>query len=149
MSIFSFSSGYLDFVMHPPFYPVGKSKVSFECESWDLIKRGLENMTLEIQLRNNTNDNWTSVAVCNASGVFREIENIYFDSFTILSVREKHQQMTLRGSVQSKQCAVDPKKFPDVRCVLIDESRIIDSSERSIFSIEGICSCFLYFVAHS
>lgn len=121
----------------------------FECESSDFRKRELENMTLEIQLRNNTNDNWTSVAVCNASGVFRENENIFFDSFTILSVTGRHdqydQQMTLTGSIQSKQCAVDPKKSPDVRCVLNDESRIIDSSERSIFSIEGICSLFLVF----
>lgn len=50
-----------------------------------------------------------------------------------------YQLVTLTGLVQSEQCTVDPKISPDLRCVLSDESRIIDSSETRILSIKGIC----------
>lgn len=127
----------------PSVYPVGKNNVSFECENVISFRpfRDIKNMSLEIQLRKNANDNWTSVVEFNRSGVFRKSENTFF-SFTILSVREIHnrfaQQVTLTGSVQSKQCTVDPNISPGVRCVLSDESRKIHSSETKILSIEGI-----------
>lgn len=124
----------------PSVYPVGKNNVSFKCENGISFRRfrEIKNMSLEIQLRKNANDNWTSVVEFNRSGVFRKSENTFF-SFTILSVRERHspfvQQVTL--TVQSNQCTVDPNISSGVRCVLSDESRKIDSSETRILSIEG------------
>lgn len=125
--------------------------MSFVCEDLLSFERENKNLSLEIQLRSNANDKWTSVVELNRSSVFRKSENTFF-SFTILSVREIHtqydQRVTLEGSVQSKQCTVDPKISPDLRCVLSDESRIIDSSETRILSIEGITRYFLYFAKH-
>lgn len=127
--------------MVPSVYPVGESNVSFVCANWFYTERMLKKMSLEIQFRRNANDNWTSVVESNRSGVFWKSENTIF-SFTILSVRERHSKyehrVTLEGSVQSKQCTIDPMISPDLRCVLSDESQIIDSSETTLLSIKGI-----------
>lgn len=127
--------------MVPSVYPVGESNVSFVCANWFYTERMLKKMSLEIQFRRNANDNWTSVVESNRSGVFWKSENTIF-SFTILSVRERNSKyehrVTLEGSVQSKQCTIDPMISPDLRCVLSDESQIIDSSETTLLSIKGI-----------
>lgn len=138
-----FSPGYIRFYKVPSVYPVGESNVSFVCSNWFYAIRELNNMSLYIQIRRNANDNWTSVVESNRSGVFWKSENTFF-SFTILSVLERNtpfdQQVTLKGSVQSKQCTIDPMISPDLRCVLSDESQIIDnSSKTTILSIKGIC----------
>lgn len=137
------------FDRYPSVYPFGESIVSFECEDiWFSSEKENKNASLEIQLRRNANDNWTTVVESNRSSVFRKSENTLF-SFTILSVRVRERQydqrVTLTGLIQSKQCTVDPKISPDLRCVLSDESRIIDSSETRILSIEGIWYLFLVF----
>lgn len=46
----------------------------------------------------------------------------------------------MKGLVESKQCTVDPQKSPGVRCVLSDDSQIIDSSEKRILLIKACCS---------
>lgn len=137
------------FDRYPSVYPFGESIVSFECEDiWFSSEKENKNASLEIQLRRNANDNWTTVVESNRSSVFRKSENTLF-SFTILSVRVRERQydqrVTLTGLIESKQCTVDPKISPDLRCVLSDESRIIDSSETRILSIEGIWYLFLVF----
>lgn len=105
-----------------------------------------KNESLEIQLRRNANDNWTNVVELNRSSVFRKSENTFF-RFSSVSVRGRQydQEVTLSGIIQLKQCTVDPKISPDLRCVLSDESGIIDSSETRILSIEGIWYLFLVF----
>lgn len=119
-------------------YPFGESTVFFVCEDmWLFSESENKNASLEIQLRGNANDNWTTVEL-NRSSVFWKSENTFF-RFSISSDRGKHdQRVTLTGIIQSKQCTVDPKISPDLRCLLSDESRIIDSSETRILSIEGI-----------
>lgn len=125
------------FNRQPSVYPFGESTVFFECEyMWLYSERENTNASLEIQLRRNANDNWTTVVELNRSSVFRKSENTFFN-FTILSVSGR-RYVTLTGLIQSKQCTVDPKISPDLRCVLSDESRIIDSFETGILSIEGI-----------
>lgn len=130
-----FLSGSIRFDRYPSVYPFGVSKVSFECEIMWLFSEN-KNESLEIQLRRNANDNWTNVVELNRSSVFRKSENTFFN-FTILSVSGR-RYVTLTGLIQSKQCTVDQKISPDLRCVLSDESRIIDSFETGILSIEGI-----------
>lgn len=125
------------FNRQPSVYPFGESTVFFECEyMWLFSERENTNASLEIQLRRNANDNWTTVVELNRSSVFRKSENTFFN-FTISSVSGR-RYVTLTGLIQSKQCTVDPKISPDLRCVLSDESRIIDSFETGILSIEGI-----------
>lgn len=136
-----FLSGIIRFDRFPSVYPFGESFVSFVCEDMRLFsERENKNASLEIQLRRNSNDNWTTVVELNRSSVLWKSENTFF-RFSISSVRGKHyeQRVTLTGIIQSKQCTVDPKISPDLRCVLSDESGIIDSSsETRILSIEGI-----------
>lgn len=49
------------FDRYPSVYPFGESIVSFECEySWLFSERENKNASLEIQLRRNANDNWTT-----------------------------------------------------------------------------------------
>lgn len=138
-----FLSGIIRFDRYPSVYPFGESIVSFECEDiWFSSERENKNASLEIQLQRHANDNWTTVVESNRSSVFWKSENTLF-RFTILSVRVRerqyNQRVTLKGLIQSKQCTVDPKISPDLRCVLSDESGIIDSSsETRILSIEGI-----------
>lgn len=136
-----FPPGYILFYENPSPYPFGESNVSVVCANWFSTERELKNMSLDIQFRRNANDNWTSVVESNRSGVFWKSENTFF-SFTILSVLERDtqydQRVILKGSVQSKQCTIDPMISPDLRCVLSDESQIIDSSETTILSIKGI-----------
>lgn len=133
-----FLSGIIRFDSYPSVIPFGESVVSFVCKDMRL-----ENKTasLEIQLRRNANDNWTTVVESNRSSVFSKSENTLF-RFTNLSVRVRerqyNQRVTLTGLIQSKQCTVDPEISPDLRCVLSDESRIIESSETRILSIKGI-----------
>lgn len=137
-----FPPGYILFYKNPSPYPIGESNVSSVCANWFSTERELKNMSLDIQFRRNANDNWTSVVESNRSGVFWKSENTFF-SFTILSVLERDthydQRVILKGSVQSKQCTIDPMISPDLRCVLSDESQIIHSSETTILSIKGIC----------
>lgn len=145
-----FLSGIIRFDRYPSVYPFGESIVSFECEDiWFSSERENKNASLEIQLQRHANDNWTTVVESNRSSVFWKSENTLF-RFTILSVRVRerqyNQRVTLKGLIQSKQCTVDQKISPDFRCVLSDESGIIDSSsETRILSIEGIWYLFLLF----
>lgn len=131
-----FLSGIIRFDRFPSVYPFGESFVSFVCEDMRLFsERENKNASLEIQLRRNSNDNWTTVVELNRSSVLWKSENTFF------KLRGKYydQRVTLTGIIQSKQCTVDPKISPDLRCVLSDESGIIDSSsERRMLSIEGI-----------
>lgn len=159
---FSFSLGVVMFYMHPTVYPVGKTNLSFECRSRVIIFRVWEhrNASLKLQLRNHSNDNWTSVFELNGANEFKENKSASFDGYTVLSLNQtngthaySNKQITLEGSVEPKQCTVDPQKSPDVRCVLSYRSQIIDSTEKRIFSIEG-GYCFglnfvLYFIEHN
>lgn len=132
-----FLPGFIMFDKEPSSYPFGESTVFFECGyKWLFSERENKNASLEIQLRRNANDNWTTVVELNRSSVFRKSENTFFN-FTILSVSGR-RYVTLTGLIQSKQCTVDPKISPDLRCVLSDENQIIDSFETGILSIEGI-----------
>uniref|UniRef100_A0A8W8M8G0 Ig-like domain-containing protein n=1 Tax=Magallana gigas TaxID=29159 RepID=A0A8W8M8G0_MAGGI len=132
---FPFSCGIIRFHRFPSVYPFGESFVSFVCDDMRLFsERENKNASLEIQLRRNSNDNWTTVVELNRSSVLWKSENTFF------KFRGKYydQGVTLTGIIQSKQCTVDPKISPDLRCVLSDESGIIDSSsETRILSIEG------------
>ncbi|XP_065929496.1 uncharacterized protein [Magallana gigas] len=144
---FSFSCGYVRFFMHPTVYPVGKTNLSFKCGSPLYYFMGWKhiNASLKLQLRNYSNDNWTSVFELNGANEFKENKSASFDGYTILSLNWTNgtytysniKQITLEGSVEPKQCTVDPQKSPGVRCVLSGGSQIIDSSEKKIFSIEG------------
>lgn len=150
------------FYMHPTVYPVGKTNLSFECRSRVILFRVWEhrNASLKLQLRNHSNDNWTSVFELNGANEFKENKSASFDGFTVLLLNwtngthaYSNKQITLEGSVEPKQCTVDPQKSPDVRCVLSYRSQIIDSTEKRIFSIEG-GYCFglnfvLYFIEHN
>lgn len=62
------------FYMHPTVYPVGKTNLSFECRSRVIIFRVWEhrNASLKLQLRNHSNDNWTSVFELNGANEFKE-----------------------------------------------------------------------------
>lgn len=156
-----FSSGYLRFYIHPTVYPVSKTNLSFECRSrvpfkgWKHI-----NASLTLQLRNSSNDNWISVFELNGGNKFRENKSLSLNGFIVLSVNRTNEthaysnkRITMEGSVEPKQCTVDLQKSPGVRCVLSDRNRIIEGSEKRIFSIEGGCSfgldCVLYFVKHN
>lgn len=149
--------------MHPTVYPVGKTNLSFKCGSPLYYFMGWKhiNASLKLQLRNYSNDNWTSVFELNGANEFKENKSASFDGYTILSLNWTNgtytysniKQITLEGSVEPKQCTVDPQKSPGVRCVLSGGSQIIDSSEKKIFSIEG-GYCFglnfvLYFIEHN
>lgn len=104
-----FLPGIIMFDRYPSVYPFGESIVSFECEyRWLLSERETKNASLEIQLRRNANDNWTTVVELNRSSVFRKSENTFFN-FTILSVSGR-RYVTLTGLIQSKQCTVDRSK---------------------------------------
>lgn len=151
--------------MHPTVYPVGKTNLSFECGSraiYFMVWKHL-NASLKLQLRNYSNDNWTSVFELNGANEFKENKSASFDGYTILSLNwtngtyaHSNKQITLEGSVEPKQCTVDPQESPGVRCVLSvlsGGSQIIDSSEKKIFSIEG-GYCFglnfvLYFIEYN
>lgn len=137
--------------MHPTVYPVGKTNLSFECRSPVILFKVWEhrNASLKLQLRNHSNDNWTSVFELNGANEFKENKSASFDGKHAYS----NKQITLEGSVEPKQCTVDPQKSTGVRCVLSYRSQIIDSTEKRIFSIEG-GYCFglnfvLYFIEHN
>lgn len=148
--------------MHPTVYPVGKTNLSFGCRSRVILFRVWEhrNASLKLQLRNHSNDNWTSVFELNGANEFKENKSASFDGYTVLSLNwtnginaYSNKQITLEGSVEPKQCTVHPQKSPDVRCVLSYRSQIIDSTEKRIFSIEG-GYCFdlnfvLYLIEHN
>lgn len=141
--------------MDPSVLPVGESNLSIYCGDLDWFFTTLNNRNenLKLQLRNNTDNTWTSVSELNGAGVFSENKNASFDGFTSFSLNWtnlfSNHFLTLEGSVQSKQCTVDPQKYPGVRCVLSNGSRVMDSTEKRIFTIKGGCifglSCFLYF----
>lgn len=146
MSICSFFSGIVQLLMNPSVYPVGETNLSFECKARVVLfmEWNHRNETLRLQLRNHSNDNWTSVFELNGANEFRENKSASFDGYTISSFNwtngthiYSNKRITLEGSVEPKQCTVDPQKSPGVRCVLSDGIQIIDSSEKRIFSIEG------------
>lgn len=136
----------------PSVYPVGKTNLSFKCRSLFSYKELKHtNEYLKLQLRNNSNDNWTSVLELNGADGRSENKSAFFDGFTILSLHwtnetdsYPYKRITLEGSVEPKLCTVEPQRSPDARCVLSNGNRIIDSSEERIFSIKGDCSFGLY-----
>lgn len=141
--------------INPSVYPVGETNLSIKCGRRHYALEG-ENMNLKLQIRSNSNDNWTSVSKLNGAGVFSKNKSASFEGLTIFSLNLRFifgiPIITLEGSVEPKQCTVDPQESPSVRCVLSNGSQIIHSFERRIFSIKGGCSFglsyFMYFAEY-
>lgn len=82
MSIFSFFSGIVTYNTFPSVYPTSESYVSFQCK-WDNLKSSTKresgDVSLKLQIRNNTNNKWTSIInrYFNRTGVLRENESAY------------------------------------------------------------------------
>lgn len=141
--------------IHPSVYPVGETNLSIKCGRTDMTFT-MEYVNLKLQIRSNTNDNWTSVSEMNEAGVFSENKNASFEGFTIFSSNFRFlftiPVIILEGSVEPKQCTADPQEFPSARCVHSNGSGIIHSYEKRIFSIKGGCSFglsyFMYFAEY-
>lgn len=141
--------------INPSVYPVGETNLSIKCGRTDMTFT-IEYVNLKLQIRSNTNDNWTSVSELNEAGVFSENKSASFEGFTIFSSNLRFifsiPVITLEASVEPTRCTADPQESPSVRCVLSNGSGIIHSFEKRIFSIKGGCSFglsyFMYFAEY-
>lgn len=124
-----------------PSFPVGKRNVRIECSSawYELINE----VTLDI--RQNKNEDFISVIKCNESGIHRLNNETIFESVTLVSysgICSNHyydnKYIRLIVSLQSDKCTIDAQTSASTRCLFFNGDETFNSSERNIYSIEGI-----------
>lgn len=132
--------GYITFSVFPSSFPVGKRNVRFECES--SLNRFNDELTLDI--RQKKNDDFISVIRCNESGIYRLNNETKFKGVTLTSYSGLcsyyyyDRYIRLLVSLQSDKCTIDAQTSASIRCLFFNGDETFNSSEKNIYSIEGI-----------
>lgn len=100
-------------------------------------------MELTLEIRQNENEDFISVIICNDSGIYRLNNETQFKGVTLLSYRgdcsyydDKYILLTV--SLQSDKCAIDSQMSASTRCLFSNNAETVNSSERDMYSIKGI-----------
>lgn len=124
----------------PSSFPVGERVVRIECESsWIHL---INEVTLDI--RQNTNEDFISVIKCNESGIHRLNNETKFKGVTLMSYSGHcsnyyyNKYIGLLVSLQSDKCTIDAQTSASTRCLFFNGDETFNSSEKNIYSIEGI-----------
>lgn len=125
----------------PSSFPVGERNVRIECESsWLHL---INEVTLDI--RQNKNEDFISVIRCNESGIHRMNNETKFKGVTIMSYSGycansyyNNKYIGLLVSLQSDKCTIDAQTSASTRCLFFNGDETFNSSEKNIYSIEGI-----------
>lgn len=133
--------GYNISFFSPSSVPVGKRNVSIICKSaW---YRLINEVTLDI--RQNKNDDFISVIKCNESGIYRMNNETKFKGVTLMSYwglcsdyYYQNKYIRLLVSLQSDKCTIDAQTSASTRCQFFNGDETFNSSEKNIYSIEGI-----------
>lgn len=132
--------GYIRFSVFPSSFPVGKRNVRIECES--SLNRFNDELTLDI--RQNKNEDFISVIKCNESGIYRMNNETKFKGVTLMSYwglcsnYYNDRYIRLLVSLQSDKCTIDAQTSASTRCLFFKGDKTFNSSEKNIYSIEGI-----------
>lgn len=136
--------GYFATQFDPSSFPVGKSNASIRCSVY-LFQYGLyKEVTLDI--RQNKNEKFISVLKCNESGTHRLNNETNFEGVNILSFRDdkcslrysSYNYIELIVSLQSDKCILCSQTSASWRCLFSNGTNTFNSSEKNIYSIEGI-----------
>lgn len=125
----------------PSSFPVGDRVVSIECtSSWFHL---INEVTLDI--RQNKNEDFISVIKCNESGIYRMNNETKFKGVTLMSYwglcsnnYNDNKYIRLLVSLQSDKCTIDAQTSASTRCQFFNGDETFNSSEKNIYSIEGI-----------
>lgn len=125
----------------PSSFPVGERNVRIECESsWLHL---INEVTLDI--RQNKNEDFISVIKCNESGIYRLNNETKFKGVTLMSYwglcsnyYNDNKYIRLLVSLQSDKCTIDAQTSASTRCQFFNGDETFNSSEKNIYSIEGI-----------
>lgn len=125
----------------PSSFPVGETVVRIECESkWSHF---INEVTLDI--RQNKNGDFISVIKCNESGIYRLNNETKFKGVTFKSYSGHcsnydyyDKYIRLLVSLQSDKCTIDAHTSASTRCQFFNGDETFNSSEKNIYSIEGI-----------
>lgn len=125
----------------PSSFPVGERNVRIECESsWHRL---INEVTLDI--RQNKNEDFISVIRCNESGIHRLNNETKFKGVIIMSYSGycsnsyyNNKYIGLLVSLQSDKCTIDAQTSASTRCLFFNGDETFNSSEKNIYSIEGI-----------
>lgn len=132
--------GYITISVFPSSFPVGKRNVRIECES--PLNRFNDELTLDI--RQKKNDDFISVIKCNESGIYRMNNETKFKGVTLTSYSGLcsyyyyGRYIRLLVSLQSDKCTIDAQTSASIRCLFFNGDETFNSSEKNIYSIEGI-----------
>lgn len=124
----------------PSSFPVGETVVRIECESrWSHF---INEVTLDI--RQKKNEDFISVIKCNESGIYRMNNETKFKGVTLTSYSGLcsyyyyGRYIRLLVSLQSDKCTIDAQTSASTRCQFFNRDETFNSSEKNIYSIEGI-----------
>lgn len=125
----------------PSSFPVGETVVRIECESkWSHF---INEVTLDI--RQKKNEDFISVIKCNESGIYRMNNETQFKGVTLMSYwgicsnyYNDNKYIRLLVSLQSDKCTIDAQTSASTRCQFFNGDETFNSSEKNIYSIEGI-----------
>lgn len=133
----------------PSSFPVGETVVRIECEGrWSHF---INEVTLDI--RQKKNEDFISVIKCNESGIYRMNNETKFKGLTFKSYSGQcsnydyyDKYIRLLVSLQSDKCTIDAQTSASTRCQFFNGDKTFNSSEKNIYSIEGISYfCYNYF----
>lgn len=136
--------GYFTTQFDPTSFPVGKSSASIRCYISSFVYGFYKEIALEI--RQNKNEKFISVLKCNESGTHRLNNETNFEGVNILSFRDdkcslrysSYNYIELIVSLQSDKCILGSQTSASWRCLFSDGTNTFNSSEKNIYSIEGI-----------
>lgn len=136
--------GYFTTGSDPSSFPVGKSNASFRC-FFHMFEDGFYK-EIAIAIRQNKNEKFISVLKCNESGTHRLNNETKFEGVNILPFRDNtcvfryywmsHLELTV--SLQSDKCILGSQTSASWRCLFSNGTNTFNSSEKNIYSIEGI-----------
>lgn len=101
---------------------------------------------ITLDIRQNKNDKFISVLKCNVSGTHRLNNETEFEGVNILSFRDDkcslryhwNSYIELTVSLRSNKCILGSQTSASWRCLFSNGTNTFNSSEKNIYSIEGI-----------
>lgn len=101
---------------------------------------------IALDIRQNKNEKFLSVLKCNESGTHRLNNETNFEGVNILSFRDdqcsfryyRYSYIELTVSLRSDKCILGSQTSASWRCLFSNGTDTFNSSEKNIYSIEGI-----------
>lgn len=101
---------------------------------------------ITLDIRQNMNEDFISVLQCNQSGIHRLNNNTEFEGVNIVSFRDDRcsfsyytqNYIEVTVSLHSDECVLGPQTSASWRCLFSNGTYTFNSSEKNIYSVNGM-----------